>query len=587
MAPIQTTGLGPGQLYVPDTDPTRKHLHHSDYRLVTTGGRAFNSEICRNAGPWVKIWVDWYALQQDFVAQKGHQPQDIWESWDWLNRRDGPNLSASPRIQRLDRMIKAINDDGLVVILTVDRYFPLWASSYQGTDPENRDMRSRVPDDVSGSGPWAMFISHLLCRYKAGVPVNPTGPHLPGSTETSNAYYGNPSGARINLLEIVNEPNQEMWPQAVSNSQYMFCKVADMMKTAESLAYFWGWAATLQGLLAPATADRYTPSAPQPPDPNRYTDFDTFTRNVLDLLENWKPRVAFGWSHHNYYDIRQWQNLKNAEGVTFDSRVAIVHDRLVRSSWKGTTVDGKVWLTEGGYDKHLINQPTNAEITAADQDQDALCRMNYANMVGAAVHPDLDALLDDRHPALDQVGHAGRDERRGRRDARPQVPDRGQLAAAHAPARHRSHLPPTLIMDLNLGKFTFPGRAGELQRAGRMAALIAEVGDRYADYNRHLASELEASGGRPEPADYEGDFPGYAAACDAVRDLVAAEVFLRRARAHRGAGSFHGPLDGTPLVDGSHRIVSVETGRPAVDVPGSARARRQVSPEIRAPGLDG
>ncbi|HEX8068053.1 MAG TPA: hypothetical protein VF520_16165 [Thermoleophilaceae bacterium] len=377
-----TSLSGSGSIFVPDSDPTRKNLDPTDYRLVTAGGREFNREICLNSGPLVKAWASWHALQEDFVSRMGHKPQDMWESWDWLNGRDGPDLSSSPRIGRLDRMIKAMNDDGLVVVLTVQPYSPTWASTYGVADPEGRDPRARVPDDVTTSGPWAMFLSHLLCRYKAGVPANPTGP-------TASAPYGNPAGARINLLEVVNEPNHSMWPQRQSNGVTMICKVADMLRSAESLAVYWGWPATGQGLLGPGCADRYTPFAPQPADPNLYTDFDTFNKGVLDLLQNWKPRLPFGWSQHNYYDIRQWQDLKNADGVTFESRVAITNDRLKNSTWKGTTVDGKVWLTEGGYDKHFTaaSSPTAAELDEADSNQDVLCRRNYNRMWGRSYIP--------------------------------------------------------------------------------------------------------------------------------------------------------------------------------------------------------
>ncbi|HEX8743511.1 MAG TPA: hypothetical protein VF712_10280 [Thermoleophilaceae bacterium] len=126
-----------------------------------------------------------------------------------------------------------------------------------------------------------------------------------------------------------------------------------------------------------------------------------------------------------------------------------------------------------------------------------------------------------------------------------------------------SELPAMHVFGLE--RFEFPGRAGELQAAGAVPAMVRELGDNYAPYHGELAARLAKTGGQPDPGDFGDDFDGYAEACTRVLDVVRAEAFLRRCRSYRRDGT---PLDADlsdspPLVDESQRLVSVETGRGA------------------------
>jgi hypothetical protein len=106
-----------------------------------------------------------------------------------------------------------------------------------------------------------------------------------------------------------------------------------------------------------------------------------------------------------------------------------------------------------------------------------------------------------------------------------------------------------------------PGRAGQLQAAGATASLVRELGDNYGRYHEHLVAELARLGGRPDPADYPGDFEGYCEAYSAVRDLVLAEIALRRARGFRKHGrrlADPPPPDEPVVVDRNDKLVSVE-----------------------------
>jgi hypothetical protein len=133
-----------------------------------------------------------------------------------------------------------------------------------------------------------------------------------------------------------------------------------------------------------------------------------------------------------------------------------------------------------------------------------------------------------------------------------------------------------------LPKFTeyrFPGRAGELYASGDEAGFRREVARGYGAYHEALADALEDAGGRPDPADYAGDHEGYARACNLALDIVRGEMLIRAFRgAERGRSD---PMEGRPLVDEAHRLVSVEgDDAPRGRRRGSAEARRWVPPQV-------
>lgn len=106
----------------------------------------------------------------------------------------------------------------------------------------------------------------------------------------------------------------------------------------------------------------------------------------------------------------------------------------------------------------------------------------------------------------------------------------------------------------------FPDPAGEYQREVMTASLLRELGDNYAAYHEYLTEVFRGTGGEPDPADYQGDLPGYTAAADRVMEILTAEVLLRRCRASRQYGvPLSAPLAPIPIVDGSYRLVSVES----------------------------
>ncbi len=204
--------------------------------------------------PWVRLWADWPVLQ--------------------------PQRTAAPDFSRLDEDIAGARADGRKVMLTAWR-FPRWANGTDtltsaedaahqladriepGGDPAQRkDLTFKLPADLSFGSDWARWIDTLLGRY----------------------------GAAIDALELLNEPNLQLWPQiGVADA------VARMMATAQTVA---ASHLTRPLLVGPATSDAAG-------DSRLRTSYDTFTPALLDRLDaiGFSADPSFAWSHHSYADV--------------------------------------------------------------------------------------------------------------------------------------------------------------------------------------------------------------------------------------------------------------------------------------------
>lgn len=120
-----------------------------------------------------------------------------------------------------------------------------------------------------------------------------------------------------------------------------------------------------------------------------------------------------------------------------------------------------------------------------------------------------------------------------------------------------------------LNSLEFPGRAGELQRAGDGDALVAELGENYPSYHAHLARLWRDTGGRPDPRKYSHDRGAYVRASDYATELLVAEALLRRARAHgrMASGADHFAEAARPLVSQAGQLLSVELSERDTPVP--------------------
>lgn len=112
---------------------------------------------------------------------------------------------------------------------------------------------------------------------------------------------------------------------------------------------------------------------------------------------------------------------------------------------------------------------------------------------------------------------------------------------------------------IHIKRLEFPGRAGELQRAGDNPGLVRELGGNYAVYHQFLRRALADLGGRPERSAYP-DEHAYTDACDRAHDIVKAETLIRACRANVKHGKrLDTPLDvSVPLLDESYRLVPAE-----------------------------
>jgi hypothetical protein len=71
------------------------------------------------------------------------------------------------------------------------------------------------------------------------------------------------------------------------------------------------------------------------------TDWQSFTRDVLESLRGFEPPVSVHWSHHNFNDVKR---------PAVPSRAERVIDLLREHGWVDR-VD-PLWLTEGGFNLH-------------------------------------------------------------------------------------------------------------------------------------------------------------------------------------------------------------------------------------------
>jgi hypothetical protein len=261
-------------------------------------------------------------------------------------------------IASLDAQIAAARAAGLNVIL-VSWHFPRWANGTldkpddwaaedrgpAGAPVERlKAMEMRIPVGQLGTeGYYGRWIDWLVGRYAA---------------------YGH------NLtLEIMNEPNLQMWPQqGPSTTSDRFgpgpvvvgSYVAQMMNTARTVAAARGNPIEMAG---PALSDHFGD------DSRTETNFRTAVSATLAGLPPGGWPGDFVWTHHNYSDVE--------ENVPSPTRADAVRTLLLgRWDGRGGSTDPKVWLTEGGA------RLGSGQATDLGKQAD-LVRVNYERMSAA------------------------------------------------------------------------------------------------------------------------------------------------------------------------------------------------------------
>jgi hypothetical protein len=294
--------------------------------------------LAESGTAWVRLWADWPSLQPDPAFAPGD-----------------PAGPGAPFLAALDEQVAAANQDGLRVVLQFYR-FPTWANGTQalaavrGTDaeishayadriapaawasyvaagrdpavyaPSRRALEFSIPAEGCGPGTaWAAMFAFLHDRYR---PDRPAGP-------------------RADAIELVNEPNFQLWPQrAPSTTASEFDlgpltvqrTVAQMMAAAREVSAAAGHPGLL---LAPSFADSDQGG-------RTVTHYDELTPLLLAELAATGAVVGpnEAWAHHNYTDV---------EGRVEATKTQTLRS-LLAGRWTGLADAGgpAVLITEGG-----------------------------------------------------------------------------------------------------------------------------------------------------------------------------------------------------------------------------------------------
>jgi hypothetical protein len=291
--------------------------------LTTLG----NLDLVKQTGArWVRLWIRWDKAQ---LYAPALLPWSLVDS----PANDAPFCGTGcgfRYIAAIDAQIAAARAAGLNVIL-VSWHFPRWANGTLGKPPEwaredrgtaatpadrLKPMETRVPiDQLEPEGYYGQWIDWLVARY---------------------AHYG-----RAFALEIMNEPNLQMWPQQGPSPTadpfgpgrvVIGSYVAQMMNTAQTVAARRGNPILMAG---PALSDHARS------DSRLETNFLTAVPATLEALSPVGWSDDFVWTHHNYTDVEQ--------ATRPPTRAALARSYLIgRWAGRGGPADPKVWLTEGG-----------------------------------------------------------------------------------------------------------------------------------------------------------------------------------------------------------------------------------------------
>jgi hypothetical protein len=334
---------------------------------------------------WVRLWADWPTMQPDPGIDLQHP-----DFGNYIER----DARTSGFIQNLDDQVRIARKEGFGIILTAWR-FPLWVNRTPMPCLPRRsdsDELVHIPSDLCPDSDWGKWIDFLVRRYGYS---NETGV----------------SGRYVDFLEIVNEPDSQMFPQRDCDGRLMMTRwVATMFKTAqdkvrarnaELAAVLGGPHPTALVLAGPGIADSTTSTRL-----DRITPYQTFTRSLL----RWLPRAgfafpdtAFVWTQHSYGDIERARDCAPGDTRCFRAEGCAPNDqrcateRVNAAAWVRRTlvvgVDGIKWkgwprennpsllLTEGGARLNVIRDRYHlSRLTLIKNKQAELVEGNFYRM---------------------------------------------------------------------------------------------------------------------------------------------------------------------------------------------------------------
>jgi len=300
-----------------------------DYRVVRTQPwwPALRDVVGR-----LRMWADWPSLQPERDVALGD-----------------PASRGTASLLALDDQIRRAVEDGLSVMLIPYRY-PPWANGTADLEPGSRADLAHMAGDRARAAAVEAAGDGVPSGFKAREYKLPADGHGPDSAwgrfvaglVDRYVTHGDEHG-RIDVVEVVNEPNLQLWPQrspaaaaasafdAEGSELTIHRAVAEMMTTVDGLAREAG------GLLClgPSTAD----AAGTYPRLVSSVD-DGFTEALLDELDRrgFTGGCNWIWSYHNYGDVEQGT-----------SRATALRARLA-GRWLGLEQDGgpAMAATEGG-----------------------------------------------------------------------------------------------------------------------------------------------------------------------------------------------------------------------------------------------
>ncbi len=328
-----------------------------DYRAY--GNDAF---VAETGTRWIKLWARWDLIQP-------LPPEQV--PWEALGQASNPGFSY---VQSLDAQIAhARAQDPSVGVILQSYCFPRWSNgtadvlsgrfSVEDFEFEQAQRMSaaaiaardfdafrkllvfRLPpfEQMGRDGWWGRWVRFLYERYMG---------------------YG---GAFV--LDLLNEPNNQWWPQRGPQSAVRYC--ARMMQAAQEIAAEHDHPSPLG---APGLADIVGPTS------DLLGNFSDFVPTLLTELDaiGFVADPQFIWTHHNYVDMEDEPGGDSPKGP---SRAAQVRD-LLRCRWSGwrgrdPEVPG-VWLTEGGVRvNRLLERGRAPDAESALELQAELIRRNW------------------------------------------------------------------------------------------------------------------------------------------------------------------------------------------------------------------